>query len=286
MKHLKPITNSSRNTVLVNYKQKTSSIVKKYPKKLFVKLNSHSGRNNQGVITTRHQGGGHKKIYRLVDFKRYSKDGIEGTVKSIEYDPYRNCFISFISYKDGTSSFILSPDGLKIGDKVISGIDENISIKVGNNTTLKNIPVGTDIHNIELKPLKGGQIARSAGAYAQIIGKEEAGKYVLVRLISKEVRKILACCRATIGRVGNEEHSLIKLGKAGRNRWRGIRPTVRGSAMNPIDHPHGGGEGKSPIGRKSPLSPWGKKTLGKKTRKINKHSDKYIVRTRHNAKKR
>jgi large subunit ribosomal protein L2 len=217
MKHLKPITNSSRNTVLTNYKQKLSSIVKKYPKKLFVKLNSHSGRNNQGVITTRHQGGGHKKLYRIVDFKRYSKDGIEGTVKSIEYDPYRNCFISFIAYKDGTSSFILSPIGLKIGDKVLSGLDDDFPIKVGNNTSLKNIPVGTDIHNIELKPLKGGQLARSAGTCAQIIGKED-GRYILVRLGSKEVRKILASCRATIGRVGNEEHSLIKLGKAGRSR--------------------------------------------------------------------
>lgn len=284
MKHLKPIINSSRNTVLIDYKKKTSSIVKKYPKKLFVKIPSHSGRNNQGVITTRHQGGGHKKIYRLIDFKRYSKDGIEGVVKSIEYDPNRNCFISFISYSDGTSSFILSPDGLKIGDKVLSGLDENVPIKPGNNMPLKFIPAETSIHNIELKPLKGGQLVRSAGTDAKIIGKEVGG-YILVKLASKEVRRILASCRATIGRVGNEEHSLIKLGKAGRNRWRGIRPTVRGSAMNPIDHPHGGGEGKSPIGRKSPLSPWGKKTLGKKTRKLHKHSDKYIVKTRHQQKR-
>ena len=217
MKHLKPIGNASRNTVLTDYSQKISSTVKKYPKNLFVKLKSHAGRNNAGVITTRHQGGGHKKTYRLIDFKRYSKDDMPGTVKSIEYDPYRNCFISFIAYENGTSSFIISPEGLKVGDKVISSANEGVPVKTGNNTLLKFIPVGTMIHNVELKPLKGGQIASSAGTYAQIIGKEDE-KYVLVKLMSKEVRKILASCRATVGRVGNEDHFLIKLGKAGRNR--------------------------------------------------------------------
>jgi large subunit ribosomal protein L2 len=283
MKHLKPIANSSRNTVLTDYTQKVRSIVKKYPKNLFVKLKSHSGRNNKGVITTRHQGGGHKKIYRVIDFKRYSKDNLSGTVKSIEYDPYRNCFISFVLYENGLGSFIISPEGLKIGDEVFSSTD-SVPIKTGNNTLLKHIPVGTLIHNVEMKPLKGGQIARSAGTYAQIIGKEDE-KYVLIKLMSKEVRKILSSCRATIGRVGNEDHFLIKLGKAGRSRWRGIRPTVRGSAMNPVDHPHGGGEGKASIGRKSPMSPWGKKTLGKKTRKIGKRSNNLIIRTRHQQKR-
>lgn len=283
MKNLKPITNSSRNTILMD--KKTESIVKKYPKRLFMKLKSHSGRNNQGVITTRHQGGGHKKIYRIIDFKRYSKDGILGTVKSIEYDPYRNCFISFISYANGTSSFILSPNGLKIGDNVVSGSEEGVPIKPGNNTLLKFIPIGSLIHNIELKPLKGGQLIRSAGTHAEIIGKEEGGRYVLVKLMSKEVRKILSSCRATIGKVGNEEYNLINIGKAGRNRWKGVRPTVRGSAMNPIDHPHGGGEGKAQIGKKSPVTPWGKKTLGKKTRKVNKQSNKYIVRSRRRQKR-
>lgn len=283
MKYLKPISNSRRNTVLVNFKKKLESTVKKYPKKLFVKINAKSGRGAEGTITTRHKGGGHKKIYRVIDFKRYKKDGMVGKVKSIEYDPYRNCFISFISYSDGSSSFIINPDGLNIGDEVVSSPDGNIPIKPGNNTSLAFIPVGSFIHNIEMKPLKGGQIARSAGSFAQVMGKDETGRYIILKLMSKETRKILSSCRATIGRVGNESFSLVKLGKAGRNRWRGVRPTVRGSAMNPIDHPHGGGENKTPIGRK-PVSYTGKTAIGGKTRR-NKKSDKFIVRSRRQQKK-
>lgn len=228
----------------------------------------------------RHQGGRHKRFYRIIDFKRYEKDGIVGKVLSIEYDPNRNCFISLISYRDGSFSYIITPEGLKVGEQIISGENKDVPIKAGNNLPLCYIPTHTPIHNLELKPQKGGQVVRSAGTYAEIIGKEEGSKYVLVKMMSKEVRKVLSSCRATIGKVSNSEANLVRLGKAGRNRWRGIRPTVRGSAMNPVDHPHGGGEGKAPIGHPSPLSPWGKKTLGKKTRKKNKSSNKYIVRRR------
>ncbi|RHZ35452.1 50S ribosomal protein L2 [endosymbiont GvMRE of Glomus versiforme] len=279
MKEIRPLTNSKRNTVLIDYQKKLVPSIKKTPRKLLHLIKLHSGRNNQGRITTRHQGGGRKKFYRIIDFKRYKKDRIEGKVKSIEYDPNRNCFISLISYKDGSFVFIITPEGLKVNDKIISGEEENIPLKVGNNLPLRYIPINTPIHNLELKPKKGGQLIRSAGAYGEIIGKEEGNKYVLVKLRSKEVRKILAVCRATIGKVSNSEANLVRLGKAGRNRWRGIRPTVRGSAMNPCDHPHGGGEQKAGIGHPSPLSPWGKKTLGKKTRK-NKPSNKYIVHYR------
>ena len=233
------------------------------------------GRNNQGKITVRHRGGGVKRKYRLIDFKRV-KDGVTAVVKSIEYDPNRSANIALISYMDGVKSYIIAPKGLSVGDVVESG--EMVDVKVGNTMPIMNIPVGTVIHNIELKPGKGGQLARSAGGSAQILGRE--GKYVLIRLASGETRKILGTCRATIGVVGNEDYELVKVGKAGRTRYKGIRPTVRGSVMNPNDHPHGGGEGRAPVGRSGPMTPWGKPALGYKTRKNKKESDKYIVTRR------
>ncbi|MFS1514674.1 50S ribosomal protein L2 [Chengkuizengella sp. SCS-71B] len=244
-------------------------------KSLLAPLSKKAGRNNQGKITTRHHGGGHKRKYRIIDFKRL-KDGIPGRVATIEYDPNRSANIALIHYLDGEKRYILAPKGLTVGTEIVSGPDADI--KVGNTLPLENIPVGTVIHNIELQPGKGGQLVRAAGTEAQLLGKEE--QYVIIRLTSGEVRKILKACRATIGTVGNEDHELVNIGKAGRTRWLGKRPTVRGSVMNPNDHPHGGGEGKSPIGRKSPMSPWGKPTLGYKTRDKNKASDKYIVRRR------
>jgi large subunit ribosomal protein L2 len=244
-------------------------------KSLLAPLSKQAGRNNQGKITTRHHGGGHKRKYRIIDFKR-TKDGIPGSVATIEYDPNRSANIALIHYADGEKRYILAPKGLKVGNEVMSGVGADI--KVGNSLPMENIPVGTVIHNIELKSGKGGQLVRAAGTEAQLLGKED--DYVVVRLSSGEVRRIRKECRATIGQVGNLDHELINIGKAGRSRWLGNRPTVRGSAMNPNDHPHGGGEGKAPIGRKSPMSPWGKPTLGYKTRKKNKASDKYIVRRR------
>ncbi|APB32288.1 50S ribosomal protein L2 [Vagococcus teuberi] len=244
-------------------------------KTLLQPLSKNAGRNNQGKITVRHQAGGHKRQYRLIDFKR-NKDNVVGTVKTVEYDPNRSANIALIHYTDGVKAYILAPKGIQVGAQISSGPDADI--KVGNALPLNNIPVGTVIHNIELKPGKGGQLIRSAGTSAQVLGKE--GKYVLVRLNSGEVRMILGTCRATIGTVGNEQHELINIGKAGRNRWLGKRPTVRGSVMNPNDHPHGGGEGKAPIGRPSPMSPWGKPTLGYKTRSKKAKSDKLIVRRR------
>jgi large subunit ribosomal protein L2 len=245
-------------------------------KSLLAPLHKKAGRNNQGKITVRHHGGGHKRKYRIIDFKR-DKDGIPGRVATIEYDPNRTAYIALINYADGEKRYIIAPKGLKVGDVIESG--PNVDIKVGNALPLENIPVGTLIHNIELKPGKGGQLVRAAGVEAQLLGKDE-GKYVSVRLASGEVRRILKTCRATIGVVSNGDHELIKLGKAGRARWLGRRPTVRGSVMNPVDHPHGGGEGRAPIGRKSPMSPWGKPTLGYKTRKKSKASNKYIIRPR------
>ncbi len=244
-------------------------------KSLLAPLHKRGGRNHQGKLTVRHQGGGHKRQYRIIDFKR-DKDGIPGRVATIEYDPNRSANIALINYADGEKRYIIAPKGLKVGQEIVSGADADI--KLGNALPLVNIPVGTVIHNIELKPGRGGQLARSAGAEAQVLGRD--GKYTLVRLASGEVRLILSTCRATVGQVGNIEHELIRVGKAGRSRWLGIRPTVRGSVMNPNDHPHGGGEGRAPIGRKSPMSPWGKPTLGYKTRQRNKPSDKYIVRKR------
>lgn len=272
IKVIKPLTNGQRQKSFL----KSDEITKTTPEKsLVAPINKITGRNNQGKITLRHRGGGVKRKYRLVDFKRV-KDGIEAIVQGIEYDPNRSANIALISYKDGTKSYILAPKGLKVGDVVVSG--ENVDIKVGNTLPIANIPVGTTIHNVELKPGKGGQLARSAGNSAQILGRED--KYVLVRLASGETRKILGTCRATIGIVGNEDYSLVKIGKAGRTRHMGIRPTVRGSVMNPNDHPHGGGEGRAPIGRSGPMTPWGKPALGLKTRKNKKQSDKYIVTRR------
>ena len=244
-------------------------------KSLVVKITKTGGRNNGGSITCRHIGGGHKRRYRLIDFKR-NKDGIVGKVATIEYDPNRSANIALINYVDGEKRYSLAPKGLEVGMTVISG--ENVDIKIGNTLPLANIPEGTLVHNIELKPGKGGQLIRSAGVSAQILGKED--KYVLIRLASGEVRKILGVCRATVGTVGNEDHGLVSLGKAGRNRWKGVRPTVRGSVMNPNDHPHGGGEGKCPVGRDAPRTPWGKRALGVKTRNTKKASSKYIVRRR------
>jgi large subunit ribosomal protein L2 len=253
-----------------------SELTKKAPERsLLAPMKSQAGRNNTGRITTRHQGGGHKRAYRIIDFKR-NKDNIPATVAAIEYDPNRSANIALLSYADGEKRYIIAPEGLSVGMQVISG--DTADIKVGNCCQMANMPDGTIIHNVELKPGKGGQLARSAGCSAQILGSE--GKYVIVRLSSGEVRKFLSNCRATIGLVGNGDHSLVKIGKAGRTRWLGERPTVRGSAMNPVDHPHGGGEGRTPIGRKSPMTPWGKKAMGVKTREKKKASNKLIVRRR------
>ena len=254
----------------------SEEITKKAPEKsLTVTKKKTNGRNNQGKITVRHRGGGVKRKYRLIDFKR-RKDGITAIVTAIEYDPNRSANIALITYKDGEKAYIIAPKGLTVGTVIESG--ENVDIKVGNALPIMNIPVGTVIHNIELKPGKGASLARSAGASAQILGREE--KYVLIRLGSGETRRILGTCRATIGVVGNEDYSLVKIGKAGRTRHKGFRPTVRGSVMNPNDHPHGGGEGRAPIGRSGPMTPWGKPALGYKTRKNKKESDKYIVTRR------
>ena len=277
IKKYKATTNGRRNMTGSDFAEITTS---KPEKSLLKPGPKRAGRNNSGKITVRHQAGGHKQRYRVIDFKR-QKDGVRGIVKTIEYDPNRSANISLLQYEDGTKTYILSPKGIKVGQDVYSGPDADI--QVGNALPLTNIPVGTFVHNIELKPGKGGQLVRSAGTSAQVLGKE--GKYVLVRLESGETRMILASCRATIGAVGNEQHELINIGKAGRNRWKGKRPSVRGSVMNPNDHPHGGGEGKAPIGMPSPMSPWGKPTLGKKTRKGNNRSDKLIVRRRKTKKK-
>ncbi len=272
IKVYKAITNGQRQKSTL----KNEEITKTTPEKsLVVTKKKTNGRNNQGKITVRHRGGGVKRKYRLIDFKR-TKDEITAIVNAIEYDPNRSANIALITYKDGTKSYILAPKGLKIGDVVESG--SKVDVKTGNTMEIVNIPVGTVIHNIELRPGKGGQLARSAGNSAQILGRE--GKYVLIRLASGEQRKILGTCRATIGVVGNEDFGLVKIGKAGRTRYKGIRPTVRGSVMNPNDHPHGGGEGRAPIGRSGPMTPWGKPALGYKTRKNKKESDKYIVTRR------
>lgn len=272
IKNYKATTNGRRNMSVLDY----SELSKVAPEKsLTVILKKTGGRNNQGTLTVRHIGGGSKRKYRIIDFKR-NKDDIVGRVATIEYDPNRSANIALINYVDGEKRYIIAPNGLEVGMKVMSG--ENADIKVGNALPLVNIPVGTFIHNIELRPGKGGQIARSAGSSAQILGREE--KYVLVRLQSGEMRKILATCRATVGVVGNESHELVNLGKAGRVRHMGVKPHVRGSAMNPVDHPHGGGEGRAPIGRKAAMTPWGKKTRGVKTRKQKKASTALIVSRR------
>ena len=268
----KPMTNGTRQRSVLT----SEEITKTTPEKsLTVTKTKTNGRNNQGRITVRHRGGGAKRKYRIIDFKR-RKDNVPARVVSIEYDPNRSANIALISYKDGEKAYIIAPKGLTVGTIVESG--ENVDIKVGNTLPIMNIPVGTVIHNIELKPGKGASLARSAGASAQILGRED--KYVLIRLSSGETRKILGTCKATIGTVGNEDYGLVKIGKAGRTRHKGFRPTVRGSVMNPNDHPHGGGEGRAPIGRSGPMKPWGKPALEYKTRKNKKASDKYIVSRR------
>ena len=271
IRNYKPTTPGRRKmSALVN-----ESITTSTPEKsLLVTIKKKSGRNNQGKITVRHQGGGVKRRYRIIDFKR-NKYNVPGSVASIEYDPNRTANIALINYADGEKRYIIAPKGLKVGEQILSG--EKVDIKVGNALPIMSIPVGTMIHNIELRPGKGGELARSAGSSAQILGRE--GKYVMIRLSSGEQRKVLGTCYATVGEVGNEDSSLVKVGKAGRKRHMGIRPTVRGSVMNPNDHPHGGGEGRAPVGRKAPMTPWGKPALGLKTRK-NKQSDKFIVRRR------
>lgn len=272
IKKYKPTSNGRRNMTSSDFAEITTS---KPEKSLLTPLKNNAGRNNNGRITVRHQGGGHKRQYRLIDFKR-NKDNVVAKVATIEYDPNRSANIALLHYEDGVKTYILAPKGLEVGMTVVSGPEADI--KVGNALPLENIPVGTVIHNIELKPGKGGQLIRSAGTSAQVLGKE--GKYVLIRLNSGEVRMILATCRATIGAVGNEQHELINIGKAGRSRWLRKRPTVRGSVMNPNDHPHGGGEGRAPIGRKAPVSPWGQPALGFKTRNKKAKSNKLIVRRR------
>ena len=270
VRKLKPVTNGTRHAILYDF----AEITKSEPEKSLVEpLKKHAGRNNQGRITVRHRGGGHKRLYRIIDFKR-DKWGIPAKVAAIEYDPNRSARIALLHYLDGEKRYIIWPEGLKVGDYVMAGPDAEI--KVGNALPLENIPVGTLVHNIELTPGKGGQLVRAAGMSAQILGRE--GDYVQIRLPSGELRLVYKKCMATIGAVGLAEHELVELGKAGRSRWLGIRPTVRGTAMNPVDHPHGGGEGRT-FG-KHPVSPWGLPTKGYKTRRGAKYSDKFIIKRR------
>ncbi len=270
IKRLRPMTPGTRFKTVIDY----SLLTKKKPEKsLLVSLNRTGGRNNQGKITVRHIGGGGRRKYRIIDFKR-NKDNIPAKVAAIEYDPNRTAFIALLHYADGEKRYILAPLGLQAGDTVVSGAD--VDIKVGNAMPLESVPVGTMVHNIELQPKRGGQLVRSAGGAAQLMAKE--GKYATLRLPSGEMRMVPLACRATIGQVGNVDSELISLGKAGRKRHLGIRSTVRGVAMNPVDHPHGGGEGKSPVGMPSPMTPWGKKARGLKTRKKKNRSDKFIIK--------
>lgn len=272
MKKFKPTSPGRRFMTVESFAEITTTTPER---SLLAPLTNKAGRNNQGRITVRHQGGGHKRKYRIIDFKR-NKDGIPATVATIEYDPNRTAYIALLNYADGEKRYILAPQGLKVGAKVVSGAQADIV--VGNTLPLRSIPVGTVVHNVELKPGKGAQMVRSAGASAQLMAKE--GSYALVRLPSSEDRLVHIDCKATIGQVGNLEYENVSIGKAGRSRWLRRRPTVRGVVMNPVDHPHGGGEGRAPIGRKSPVTPWGVPTLGHKTRQKKKHSDKYIVRRR------
>jgi len=272
MKHFKAYTPSRRNMTVSDF----AEITKKTPEKsLLAKKRKNAGRNSYGRITVRHQGGGNRQKYRLVDFKR-NKDNMEAVVIGIEYDPNRSANIALIEYKDGEKAYILAPQGLKDGDKVISG--EAVDIKPGNSMPINSIPVGTLIHNIELNPGQGGKLVKAAGQSAQLMAKE--GKYAHVRLPSGEMRLILSRCRATVGVIGNSDHENVKIGKAGRKRHMGVRPTVRGSVMNPVDHPHGGGEGRAPVGHAGPMTPWGKPALGYKTRNKKKLSNKFIVKRR------
>ena len=272
IKKYKPTSNGRRNMTGYDFSEITAS---KPEKTLLSSQKQKAGRNNQGKITVRHQGGGNKRAYRIIDFKR-NKDNVVGTIATIEYDPNRTANIALVHYEDGIKTYILAPKGLKVGQKIESG--EHADIQIGNALPLANIPEGTVIHNIELKPGKGGQLIRSAGTSAQVLGHE--GKYTLVRLNSGEVRMILSTCRATIGVVGNEQHELVNIGKAGRARWAGVRPTVRGTVMNPVDHPHGGGEGKNHTSGRPSVTPWGKPTKGYKTRDPKKASNRLIIRRR------
>lgn len=271
VKQFKPTSPGRRQMTVLTFDEITTD---RPEKSLLKPLKKSGGRNAQGRLTVRHKGGGHKRQYRIIDFKR-NKDSIPARVASIEYDPNRSANIALLNYVDGEKRYILAPHGLKVGDTVVSGPDADI--KIGNALPLQNIPVGTFIHNIELKPGKGGQLSRSAGEAVQLMAKE--GKYATLRLPSGEMRQVLITCRATIGQVGNLDHENITIGKAGRNRWKGMRPSVRGVVMNPVDHPHGGGEGRSPIGRKTPMTPWGKVAIGGRTRK-SKASDKLIITRR------
>ncbi|MCH3904798.1 MAG: 50S ribosomal protein L2 [Lactobacillus sp.] len=272
----KPTSNGRRNMTTSDF----AEITKKKPERSLLESQSHTGgRNSYGHITVRHRGGGHKQKYRIIDFKR-NKDEVSAVVKGIEYDPNRTANIALLAYTDGTKAYIIAPKSLKVGDVVQSG--PNADIRPGNALPLADIPNGTLIYNIEMKPGKGGQLIRSAGTLGQVLGVD--GKYTLIKLPSGEVRKILSACRATVGTVGNEQHSLIRLGKAGRKRWLGKRPQSRGSVMNPNDHPHGGGEGKAPVGRPQPMTPWGKKARGIKTRNNRKASEKLIIRHRKGTK--
>jgi len=272
IKIYKPYTPSSRNKSSLDF----SNLSKNKPEKsLLISLHRAKGRNNQGRITTRHKGGGHKRRYRLIDFKR-NKFNISGIVNSIEYDPNRNTNIALINYEDGEKRYILHPENLNVGDKILAS--QNAEIKIGNSLPLDNIPLGTDVHNVELIPGKGGQLIRSAGTSAKILAKEN--NFVVLRLSSKEIRLFKKECSATVGKLSNSDFYNVVLGKAGRNRWLGVRPTVRGSVMNPVDHPHGGGEGRCPIGKPRPLTPWGKPALGMKTRKKKNKSDMFIIRRR------
>ena len=272
IKTYNPYTPSRRNMSGYDFEEITASTPEK---SLTTSLKKHAGRNAQGKITVRHHGGGSRRKYRIIDFKR-NKDGIPATVKSIEYDPNRTANIALICYADGEKKYILAPVGLKVGQTVMNGAEAEI--KVGNCMELKDMPVGTQIHNIEMYPGHGGQLVRAAGVSAQLMAKE--GKYAIIRMPSGEMRMVPIVCRASIGQVGNTEHNLVNIGKAGRKRHMGIRPTVRGSVMNPNDHPHGGGEGKAPVGRPGPCTPWGKPALGYKSRKKNKQSNKMIIRRR------
>ena len=272
IKVYKPTTNGRRNMTSLDFAEITTSTPEK---SLLVSLKNKAGRNNNGRITVRHQGGGHKRHYRLIDFKR-NKDGVEAVVKTIEYDPNRTANIALVHYTDGVKAYIIAPKGLEVGQRIVSGPEADI--KPGNALPLKNMPVGTVVHNIELQAGKGGQMVRSAGTSAQLMAKE--GNYATLRLPSGEMRYVRIECRATIGTVSNTTNDIINIGKAGRKRHMGWRPTVRGSVMNPCDHPHGGGEGRSPIGRPSPVTPWGKPALGYKTRKNKKYSDRFIIKRR------
>ncbi|MEA4816947.1 MAG: 50S ribosomal protein L2 [Lachnospiraceae bacterium] len=272
IKRYKPYTPSRRHMTVSTFEE----ITKTAPEKsLVVHIKKNSGRNNQGKLTVRHKGGGSKVKYRIIDFKR-NKDGVPAKVAAIEYDPNRTANIALLHYVDGEKRYILAPVGLNVGDNVMSGTEAEV--RTGNSLPMRLIPIGASIHNIEMKPGKGGQLVRSAGNVAQLMAKE--GKYATIKLPSGEMRLLPIDCRATVGQVGNIDHELVKIGKAGRSRYMGIRPTVRGSAMNPNDHPHGGGEGRAPIGRPSPMTPWGKPALGYKTRKKHKTSSKYIVHRR------